>query len=87
MDNYRHTPCACVNCGKVVDAATGVNKDYERAPKDGDVAICIYCSHIMVYDNGKVRNPEGQEIIDIAADPDILRAINVIGEYNRRSRT
>jgi hypothetical protein len=64
-----------------------VTRKKMHAPRDGDIAICVYCAHVMIYDNGKVRNPEGEEIEEIANDPTISKGVSLVVEYNRRSRT
>src|SRR5258707_1048262 len=37
----------CPSCRKPLDAATGINGDVRPAP--GDVTVCLYCGHIMVF--------------------------------------
>lgn len=42
MATSHFTPASeCPECGKKLDAATGVQAD--QAPRPGDVSICIYC--------------------------------------------
>ena len=71
----------CFNCGKKLTAISVPEGDVPL-PGDGDLAICLYCSHIHVFDDGKLRNPTDAEIIDIAGDPDMLKVM----KFNQRYR-
>jgi hypothetical protein len=59
----------CLNCGKLIDGATSVDGDY--SPALGDVTICIFCGHLMVFDIC-ARNPTDDELGDLAGDKRIL---------------
>jgi DNA-directed RNA polymerase subunit RPC12/RpoP len=74
----------CLNCGEKIDAAARtLDKDDDR-PGPGDVAICFYCGHLMIYaDDMSVREPTGEEVVELAGDPEIvegmrMRAIRVV---------
>ncbi len=41
----------CQNCKKMLDGFTGLEKDDEQRPSDGDYAICFYCGSIHTYDS------------------------------------
>lgn len=72
----------CTNCGKVNDAATALDGDIQ--PEPGDVAVCLYCHHLMVYGDGlTLRDPTSDELIDMAGDPDVLRTMRAVGLYER----
>lgn len=76
----------CVNCGKKIDSAAPT-PDYPdgSAPRPGDVAICLDCVHVHIYaDDLTLRNPTEAELVDIAGDPDIVRAVNQLGMFNRQ---
>lgn len=61
----------CIECGELLDGATAV--DGEGEPNSGDATICIYCGHIMVFDeNQRLRNPTREEMIELAGDSRIL---------------
>jgi hypothetical protein len=63
--------CACLDCGKSLDAATSIFCD--ARPTAADITICIYCGHIMMFTNGlALRNPTREEQIEIAGDKRIL---------------
>lgn len=62
----------CSDCGRLVDAASGANHDFK--PKSGDITICLYCGHVMAYDNKLLlRELTKEEMIHIAGDPMILK--------------
>jgi hypothetical protein len=67
---YRTPGSACLNCGKVNTGATG---EGGRAPNAGDVAMCVYCGHVMIYgDDLALRPPTDAEMIEIAGDPELV---------------
>jgi len=71
MKTTRLSEDKCLACSKVLDAASS---NYNEGPREGDYTICINCGHVMVFDaNLKLRPPNDAEILDIAADPEILR--------------
>jgi len=64
----------CLNCHKSVDGISqvGTNPDSE-GPKPGDVTICIYCGHLMSFeDDRSLRNLNDEEIVAVAGDKRIL---------------
>jgi hypothetical protein len=78
----------CLNCAKVLDAATCVHADCMHAdcmPQPGSITICIYCGHIMAFGTDcSLRQLTDEEVIEIAGDPRILaiqraRAMDVNG--------
>ena len=77
----------CLDCGMVVSAGTPTdpNRADYRPPRPGDVAICLHCAHIMAYANDlMVRALTDDEMVEIAGDPDIVRAVNAIADLNKR---
>jgi hypothetical protein len=71
----------CLNCGRPL-SGIGVPKGGTPPPSDGDLAVCMYCSHIHVFDGGKMRNPTDAEMVEIAGDPDLLKVIKFNELYN-----
>lgn len=71
----------CLKCGKELDGFMAIDSDKAR-PRAGDVSLCIYCQHIMMFSgpveglpaNG-VREPTAKELELIANDRDIQHAI------------
>jgi hypothetical protein len=65
-------PTPCPSCGELLDAVTSL---YEEAmPSDGDVTLCFNCGHLMVFADGRPRNPTDAEMHTIAGDPRIIKA-------------
>jgi hypothetical protein len=74
----------CVDCGKQLDGAAGVDTD--DAPDPGDFTVCAYCGSIMVYNDGlTLRQPDAAEAREIASDKRILaiqRARKAVGNLD-----
>ena len=71
----------CLNCGKLIDGATCMEGDH--FPASGDVTICIYCGHLMVFECERdvcVRNPTDAELHEIAGDERILAVQKARGQ-------
>jgi len=66
----------CLNCGELLDGVTSIVHDGAKEdikPKPGDMTVCAYCRHLMIYDDdGKLREPTFTEIAEIANDPRVL---------------
>jgi hypothetical protein len=76
----------CLNCGHKIDAGMPT-PDFpdDSAPNPGDVAICLACVHVHIYaDDLTLRNPTEAELVDIAGDPNIVRAVETLGMFNRQ---
>jgi len=74
----------CPNCKAELNAYECVDTQ-GIDPKDGDVTVCAECGHIAVYElkdeKLTLRDPNAEEILDIAGDPDILAAVELTGMY------
>lgn len=65
----------CTNCGKLLDAA-GVPGSETPTPVEGDVTICLYCRHLMIFGLGLLlRNPTDAEMVEIGGDPRLLEVM------------
>lgn len=74
---------ACLDCGKVLDAAFGVG--HRSKPHPGGITICMDCGHVQVFDGQlKFRALTDQEIIDIAGDEVILITQKARADYAKR---
>ena len=79
----------CTACGKPMEGVTCVEvqetrekglktqrkgrMDEERLPKPGDPNVCIYCGHIMAFDeNLQLRDLTPDEELKIAGDPALM---------------
>lgn len=73
MSTHRIGESRCLDCGKVLDAASNAIGD--GLPKPGDITICLDCGHIMVFDEHlKVRIPNDQEMFEMAGSKNLLLA-------------
>lgn len=70
--------CRCVNCGVSIGATCLIDlRTGNTQPTDGDITVCLYCGHIMCFvictdGHIMVRNPNDEEMYDIAGRRDIL---------------
>jgi hypothetical protein len=79
----RHAESACLGCGKVIDAATGIG--HKRRPKPGDITICLSCGHLQAYDWGmRLRALTDKEMFDVAGDEQILAIQEVAGMFRSK---
>lgn len=61
----------CLGCGKKVDDVICVSG--KGSPRPGDVTVCLYCGHIMVFvEGGDLRNPTSSEMDKIAGDRRVI---------------
>src|SRR5438477_16594 len=74
----RRTPLtSCPSCGKPLDGATGI--DVDARPKPGDITICGYCRHLMLFaDDLTVRELTDAEAVEVAGDETMLAAQNAL---------
>jgi hypothetical protein len=64
----------CLNCGATLYKATSLNCD--EKPHEGAITICSECGHIMGLDfKLNVRELTGQEIVDLAGNPEVIKAV------------
>lgn len=65
---------ACPHCGYRVDVATSADPNDTRAPKGGDVTLCIYCGGLGLFcDDAAIRIPTSEEYAVLLRDPDVQR--------------
>lgn len=73
-------PLTCVNCSKVMDGSTSY-EDKQISP--GNVGICLYCRHFMIVDdNMQFRNLTGEEIVEIAGQPELLKLMGLMEAFD-----
>lgn len=71
IKSHRTKDCLCLSCGKALNSAITI--DGESAPIPGDIAICLDCGHIMVFDeNLAARELTDEEVIETAGSPDLI---------------
>jgi hypothetical protein len=72
---------ACPGCGEILSGATAVDLS-GRAPKSGDVTICLYCTAVLEFVNNEgalnLALVHGDELILALANPKIRKARQVI---------
>jgi hypothetical protein len=71
---------ACLNCGERLD---GVTTTSQPLPDPGDISVCAYCSHLMEWDGAKLIPPSEEALKEIAADKDVLAAVELAGRFQR----
>jgi hypothetical protein len=65
---------ACLDCGALLDRATGLGHNHR--PKPGDIKICFTCGHIMAFtftNKLTFRPLTDAEMVEIAGDPVIVK--------------
>jgi len=73
----------CLACGTRIDACSSALGD--QVPKSGDVTVCIYCGHVMVFRDGlKLDELSADEARRVAGDRKILAVQRARGEVMRR---
>lgn len=78
----------CTNCGHPLNRVSIPGDEDVPDPNPGDATVCLYCSHLMVFDDNLVlRPPNDAEMEDLAGRPDILEAMQFVSEYQRRYRS
>lgn len=72
----------CLNCGQLIDAASELPFADSRAPEPGDISICLYCRHIMVYGEDLVpRELTDEEIVEIAGDRELVLLVTELKRF------
>lgn len=75
----------CLSCGAEMTAATNVTG--KGMPEVGDATVCLYCGHLMIFDVGlALRPPTDQEIIELAGNAGLLKAMRASGLYRQNNR-
>jgi DNA-directed RNA polymerase subunit RPC12/RpoP len=79
---------SCLNCGKEMDAASDSPLETEpRAPQEGDVSLCAYCSHVMVFTAARtVRSATQAEMDEITANPDTAKLFEAMARVRKAQR-
>lgn len=81
-ETYKIKKQPCLNCGAVFDGASSI--DHTNEPKPNDLAICIECGHIMMYDeNFTFRQLTDTEIVEVAGLPEVLNAVEEASKFRK----
>ena len=73
---------ACLNCGKVLDAADRLDDD-GAGPERGSIIVCLYCSHVMEWDGEKLVPLSEEAMRAIAGDPEFLELLAFTDFYRK----
>jgi hypothetical protein len=72
----------CLNCGKPM-TGVGVLGAEDPEPSEGDILVCMYCSHVMEVRSGRAAELSDEAIKEMAGDPHMLEAIKFTSAYQR----
>ena len=65
----------CPYCNRKVNRASNAT-DNDIGPEVGDIAICLYCHNICVFDEGlKRRQATKEELAEVSKNPDLQSAL------------
>lgn len=79
----RVKPSTCTGCGQRLNGAMPIDSD--NLPNEGDVTICLNCGHLMKFGKrGKLVNLTDAEYADVTAQPEIQKALEVVGQLKPR---
>jgi len=70
------TPSACPYCGRINDRA--IHIEGEGTPRAGDVAICISCAGICVFNDALIEekvSPEQIEALPLGLQYELYKAV------------
>lgn len=68
-DSVRMGKATCLNCAAELDGATGLDVKGAVRPAPGDFTVCLYCGHLMVFDEAlQFRELTAKELFEMAAD-------------------
>lgn len=82
----RFKPGRCLDCGKLIDSASRSDSRLPDArPGPGDIGICFGCGHVMIYadDEGTLRAPTDEELVDIAGDQEMVETQNRLAAFRK----
>lgn len=71
MKSFRAPPSRCLDCGKLLDMASGAG--HRHKPRPGAITICFDCGHIMAFAADlRLRALTDREMVEIAGDPKLV---------------
>lgn len=83
MNTIRLLADSCPECGKRLDAATGLTSD--RPPKPGDISVCVGCHAVLEFDDYlRLRLVPVED--DRRSDPEVMSARIALQEAEERRR-
>jgi hypothetical protein len=87
FERYQHARQPCLNCRRLLDAAVSSHKDSEDPATPGCLSICIYCSHLMVFDHDmRLRDMTADELDGAFDDEHLLMVLKALAKLRRNVR-
>ena len=79
----RREDFACLACGYVFDAASGIGETPPTRPTAGSISLCIRCGDLAVFLDGPpwLRPPTDEERRRCDADPDMARIRGLLRQF------
>ena len=76
----------CLACGYTVDAHSALGG--HAGPEDGDVAICVECGYLMVFNSQlRLRRPTPDELRVLEQHPMVQQGVMAIGALRKTKHT
>lgn len=85
-DIERTDPMTCLACGEVLTGRRKLDGTVTE-DVDGDVSICLYCSHLAIYDPaqpGGLREPTDAERFALEVDDGVQAAVAATRRWQYR---
>jgi DNA-directed RNA polymerase subunit RPC12/RpoP len=70
----------CLNCGKDLDAVTGLG---DSMPERGSIMVCTYCGHLMEWTGERLAELSDEAIEEMAGDKDLLAMVELRDRFRR----
>jgi hypothetical protein len=77
----KSTPC--MGCGELMTAIDTLADGTTPTPSDGDVAICLYCNHIHIFESGKMRDSTEKERDEMLLDSNMMETLQFGRMYQK----
>lgn len=71
----------CLNCGEPLTGVAALDGDAK--PGEGDIMVCLYCSHVMEWTGERLVELSDEAIREMAGDPDMLEAVKFTSACQR----
>jgi RNase P subunit RPR2 len=83
MRTSRVPEVRCPKCQKRLSAASSIK--HEEPPEAGSVTICLYCGHVMIFQEDKTLRPATQaEIEDLKSNnSEFRRMVSLLAKFRK----
>ena len=76
----------CPNCGVPLDRVSHA-ADAKATPSPGDLTVCLYCAHLLAFDDElQMRELTEAEKVEAAGCPELLRTMEFVRKFNDHHR-